>query len=166
MSCTSVYPLDEVLFHQKTWLSYSLKCTLKEKLDCNNGLDDKMGWCGCLIMCKDWGETIKDKHTAVLSCTSFNSERMIIAQQRETAALFSVLLKRLLPKQSMANIIHLPDLQVWQRWKQHLECSHQCILLSMKINFTSQLLWHRPYSFCMSNTMFNKWLFLCRADLH
>lgn len=38
-----VYPLDKVLFHQKAWLSLILKCTLKEKLDCNNGWDDKMG---------------------------------------------------------------------------------------------------------------------------
>lgn len=52
------------------------RCTLKERLDRNNGWDDKMGWCGCLIMCKDRVETIKDNHTAVPSCTSFNSVTM------------------------------------------------------------------------------------------
>lgn len=61
-----VYPLDEV-YHQKTWLSYILKCTLKEKPDGNNGWNDQMDWYGCLITCKDQGETIKDNHTAVLS---------------------------------------------------------------------------------------------------
>lgn len=50
-----------------------LRYTLRKKLDCNNGWDDKMGWCGCLITYEDWGETIKDNHTAVPSCTSFNS---------------------------------------------------------------------------------------------
>lgn len=71
-----VYPLDEVLCHQKAWLGYILKCTVKEKLDRYNGWDDKMGWCGCLITCKDRGETIKDNHTAVPSCTSLNSVTM------------------------------------------------------------------------------------------
>lgn len=43
---------------------------------CNGSQGDEMGWCGCLIRCKDWVETIKDGHTAVPLCTSFDSVTM------------------------------------------------------------------------------------------